>query len=71
VSGPFPGDFSYWDKGKLANVFAFKPDIVTIKLGTGSGGIRGTVIANEIIPLIKKVAEERGRPREALWRSKA
>jgi acyl-CoA thioesterase I len=104
------GDFSYWDKGKLANVFAFKPDIVTIKLGTndskpinwdthkgefegdlaalidtlgtisskpkvylmipcpafsdgsGSGGIRGTVIASEIIPLIKKVALAKNVP---------
>jgi lysophospholipase L1-like esterase len=28
------GDFPYWTRGKLANVFAFKPHIVTIKLGT-------------------------------------
>jgi acyl-CoA thioesterase-1 len=28
------GDFSYWKQGKLANVFALKPEIITIKLGT-------------------------------------
>lgn len=104
------GDSPYWTKGRLANVFAFKPDIVTIKLGTndskpvnwdthkgefekdylalidtlgtmpqkprillclpapafadqaGSTGIRGTVVKNEIIPVIKKVAQERNLP---------
>jgi acyl-CoA thioesterase I len=101
------GDYSYWTQGRLANVFAFKPDIVSIKLGTndskpvnwdthkgefegdllalidtlgtlptkpkiylvipcpafsdagGAGGIRGSVITNEIIPIIKKVAAAR------------
>src|SRR4051812_4237225 len=24
------GDYSYWSHGRLANVFAFKPDIITI-----------------------------------------
>jgi lysophospholipase L1-like esterase len=101
------GDMPYWTRGKLANVFAFKPDIITIKLGTNDSkalnwdahkgeyagdlkalvdtlstmqkkpqiwlclpvpgwpiggedkyGIRGTVIKNEIIPLIQKVADE-------------
>ncbi len=28
------GDKPYWTQGKLANVFALKPDIVTIELGT-------------------------------------
>ena len=28
------GDVSYWKNGKLPQVFAFKPDIITIKLGT-------------------------------------
>jgi lysophospholipase L1-like esterase len=28
------GGSSYWTKGKLADVFAFKPDWITIKLGT-------------------------------------
>lgn len=28
------GDKPYWTKGKLNQVFAFKPDIITIKLGT-------------------------------------
>ncbi|MDD5673707.1 MAG: GDSL-type esterase/lipase family protein [Chitinivibrionales bacterium] len=28
------GDMPYWTKGKLANVFAFKPAIITVKLGT-------------------------------------
>ncbi|MEO7427075.1 MAG: GDSL-type esterase/lipase family protein [Fibrobacteria bacterium] len=28
------GDKPYWTQGKLANVFALKPDIITIKLGT-------------------------------------
>lgn len=28
------GDNPYWKNGKLANVFAFKPDIISIKLGT-------------------------------------
>ena len=28
------GSYPYWTKGKLASVFAYKPDIVTIKLGT-------------------------------------
>lgn len=28
------GDIPYWTRGKLSNVFAFKPHIVTIKLGT-------------------------------------
>lgn len=28
------GDNSYWKNGKLPSVFAFKPDIITIKLGT-------------------------------------
>lgn len=28
------GDKPYWTQGKLANVFAFRPDIITIKLGT-------------------------------------
>ncbi len=104
-------DMPYWTRGKLANVFAFKPDIITIKLGTNDTkaynwdahkgefakdlkalvdtlgtmqkkpkiwlcfpvpawpingedkyGIRGTVIKNEIIPLIKKVAEENNLP---------
>lgn len=101
------GDYPYWTHGRLANVFAFKPDIVTIKLGTndskpinwdahkgeferdylalidtlaampqkpriilclpvpafveqaGNTGIRGSIVKNEIIPLIKKVADER------------
>lgn len=105
------GDMPYWTRGKLANVFAFKPDIITIKLGTNDTkaynwdahkgefardlkalvdtlgamqkkpkiwlclpvpawpvngedkfGIRGTVIKNEIIPLIKKAAEENNLP---------
>jgi len=104
------GDYSYWTHGRLANVFAFKPDIVTIKLGTndskpinwdahkgeferdylalidtlsgmaqkpriilclpvpafveqtGNTGIRGSIVKNEIIPVIKKVADERGLP---------
>lgn len=104
------GDYPYWTVGKLSNVMAFKPNIVTIKLGTndskpvnwdahkgefekdllalidtlgtlstkpriwlaipvpafsdGSGptGIRGSVIKNEIIPIIKKVAADRGLP---------
>lgn len=98
------GDYSYWTQGKLSEVFNFKPNMVTIKLGTNdskpvnwdahkgefeknlsefvdtltsmpskpviwlvlptpsftdgtnSGDIRGTVIKNEIIPIIKKVA---------------
>ncbi len=101
------GDFSYWTQGKLADVFAFRPDIITIKLGTndskplnwahkdefegdltrlidtlaampskpkiwlvipcpvfveqaGATGIRGSVIKNEIIPLIRKVAAAKG-----------
>ncbi|MDB5104397.1 MAG: hypothetical protein JWP91_2086 [Fibrobacteres bacterium] len=101
------GDFSYWTLGRLTNVFAFQPDIISIKLGTndskpvnwdthkgefegdllalidtlsamkshpkiflvlpcpafvdqtGSAGIRGTVIKNEIMPIIKKVAAAR------------
>jgi lysophospholipase L1-like esterase len=28
------GSYPYWTKGKLANVFAFKPNWITIKLGT-------------------------------------
>ncbi len=28
------GDHPYWTQGRLSNVFAFKPNIVTIKLGT-------------------------------------
>lgn len=28
------GDMPYWTQGKLSEVFAFKPDIITIKLGT-------------------------------------
>lgn len=28
------GDKPYWTQGKLSDVFAFKPDLVTIKLGT-------------------------------------
>jgi lysophospholipase L1-like esterase len=28
------GDFTYWKNGRLPQTFAFKPDIVTIKLGT-------------------------------------
>jgi acyl-CoA thioesterase I len=28
------GDYTYWAHGKLADVFSFKPNIVTIKLGT-------------------------------------
>lgn len=104
------GDFSYWTKGKLANVFALKPDIITIKLGTndskpinwdahkgeferdylalldtlaampqkpriflclpvsafsdgsGSAGIRGSVIKSEIIPLIRKIGNDRRLP---------
>ncbi len=28
------GDIPYWTRGKLSNTLAFKPDIVTIKLGT-------------------------------------
>ncbi len=28
------GDLPYWTKGRLTEVFAFKPDIITIKLGT-------------------------------------
>lgn len=102
------GDTSYWTHGRLANVFAFKPDIVTIKLGTndskpinwdahkgeferdylalidtlsampqkpriilclpvpafveqsGNTGIRGSIVKNEVIPIVKKVADERG-----------
>lgn len=102
------GDNSYWTKGKLANVFALKPSIITIKLGTNdskpqnwkykaefetdlralidtlekhitpkpvvwlclpvpawpvngtnSFGIDGQIIANEEIPIIKKVAADR------------
>jgi acyl-CoA thioesterase-1 len=104
------GDFPYWTNGKLGNVFALKPDIITIKLGTndskpvnwdahkgefekdylalidtlaampqkpriflclpvsafsdasGSGGIRGSIIKNEIIPLIRKIGGDRGLP---------
>ena len=103
------GDHSYWTEGKLPEVFAFKPDIISIKLGTndskpanwaykdefetdlialidtlaampskpkiwlvipcpafavpdptGPYDIRGGVIKNEIIPIIKKVAAAKG-----------
>jgi acyl-CoA thioesterase-1 len=102
------GDNPYWTKGKLANVFALKPSIITIKLGTNDSkpqnwkykaefetdlralidtlekhitpkpvvwlclpvpawpvnganafGIDGQIIANEVIPIIKKVAADR------------
>jgi len=101
------GDSPYWTHGKLSNVFAFKPAIITIKLGTNdskpynwkyksefgtdlnalidtlytispkpviwlclpvpawpvnganSYDIDGIVIANEVIPIIKQVAEQR------------
>lgn len=104
------GDNSYWKNGKLPNVFAFKPDIITIKLGTndskpinwdahkgeferdykalidtlstmpqkpriflclpvpafveqtGSTGIRGSVVKNEIIPIIKKIGADLSLP---------
>lgn len=104
------GDYPIWKEAKFADVFKFKPDIISIKLGTndskpinwdthkgeferdllamidtlgtisskpriwliipvpafsdgaGSGGIRGSVIKNEIIPIIKKVAADRGLP---------
>ena len=104
------GDLPYWTHGRLSNVFAFKPDIITIKLGTndskpinwdahkgeferdylalidtlsgmaqkprimlclpvpafveqtGNTGIRGSILKNEIIPIVKKVAGERGLP---------
>jgi lysophospholipase L1-like esterase len=101
------GDNSYWKNGKLTNVFAYKPDIITIKLGTndskpinwdahkgeferdylalidtlsampqkprillclpapaftdltGNADIRGSIVKNEIIPAIKRVAQAR------------
>jgi acyl-CoA thioesterase I len=101
------GDNSYWKNGKLTNVFAYKPDIITIKLGTndskpinwdphkgeferdylalidtlaampqkprillclpapaftdltGNTDIRGSIVKNEIIPAIKRVAQAR------------
>lgn len=104
------GDYPIWKEAKFDSVFKFKPNIITIKLGTndskpinwdthkgeferdllamidtlgtisskpriwliipvpafsdgsGSGGIRGSVIKNEIIPIIKKVAADRGLP---------
>lgn len=99
------GDKPYWTMGKLANVFAFKPDVITIKLGTNDSksqnwgphkatfgpdlaalvdtlsristkpkiwlclpspsfstgtGINGTIIRDEIIPIIKQVAAAKG-----------
>lgn len=99
------GDIPYWTRGKLSNVFAFKPHIVTIKLGTNdtkahnwdphgkdfekdlnalidtlntlstkpkiwlvapipifqnSFGIRNDILVNQIIPIYKRVAADRG-----------
>jgi acyl-CoA thioesterase I len=34
------GDYSYWTLGSLSQVFAFQPDIVTIKLGTNDTKIQ-------------------------------
>jgi acyl-CoA thioesterase I len=99
------GDVPYWTRGKLANVFAFKPHIITIKLGTNDTktqnwdkvgtdfakdlnalidtlntistkpriwlvapipifqntfGIRNDILKDQIIPIYKKVAADRG-----------
>ncbi len=40
------GDYPYWVHGKLPQVFAFKPDVITIKLGTNDAKHNPALVDN-------------------------
>jgi lysophospholipase L1-like esterase len=64
------GDTPYWTKGKLAQVFSFQPDIVTIKLGTNDTKPQnwealgyGTQFKKDYLAMIDTLAAMASRPK--------
>jgi acyl-CoA thioesterase-1 len=55
------GDKPYWTKGKLDSVFAFKPDIVTIKLGTNDSKDVNWKYKNDFVKDYKALVDTLGR----------
>ena len=62
------GDNPYWKNGKLSNVFAFKPDIVTIKLGTNDSRAADWNTARYLRDYRAMIDTLRGMPsKPAVW----
>jgi hypothetical protein len=64
------GDVPYWSKGKLPEVFAFAPDIITIKLGTNDSKPKnwdglgyGTQFKKDYLAMIDTLAVMASRPK--------
>ncbi len=51
------GDLPYWTKGKLDSVFAFKPDIISIKLGTNDTKSYNWAHGSEFVADLSKLVD--------------
>lgn len=63
------GDNSYWKNGKLASVFAFKPDIISIKLGTNDSKPQNWTYKAEFKKDLQSLIDTLGRitPKPQIW----
>jgi acyl-CoA thioesterase-1 len=63
------GDNSYWKAGKLASVFAFKPDIITIKLGTNDSKPQNWTYKAEFAKDLQSLIDTLGliSPKPQIW----
>jgi len=63
------GDMPYWTRGRLTNVFAFRPSIITIKLGTNDTKTQnwqyGSEFATDLTAMIDTLAAMPSRPQ--IW----
>ena len=65
------GDMPYWTKGKLSNALAFKPSIITIKLGTNDSkpqnwGAHKAEFESDLRALIDTL-EKNIKPKPVIW----
>jgi acyl-CoA thioesterase I len=63
------GDKPYWTQGKLANVFASKPDIITIKLGTNDSKPQNWAFKADFAKDLQTLIDTLGRisPKPQIW----
>lgn len=63
------GDNSYWKNGKLPSVFAFKPDIITIKLGTNDSKPQNWTYKAEFAKDLQSLIDTLGliSPKPQIW----
>ncbi|MEO6096278.1 MAG: GDSL-type esterase/lipase family protein [Fibrobacteria bacterium] len=63
------GDNSYWKNGKLSSVFAFKPDIISIKLGTNDSKAQNWTHKAEFAADLQSLIDTLGKisPKPQIW----